>query len=90
MAAHVLAGLADNDRRTALSVIAGALVAAPPSPAADMPLTVLWGAEDRIVPRPDGPVLGVEPEVIAGAGHLPHVEAAGAVNRHIRAALEAE
>jgi pimeloyl-ACP methyl ester carboxylesterase len=51
-------------------------------------VNVLWGAEDRIVPLPDGLVLGVEPEVIVGAGHLPHVEAAGAVNRHIRAALE--
>lgn len=90
MAAHVLSGLADRDRRAALSVIAAALAAAPPPPSPDSPVTVLWGAEDRIVPFPAGPVLGVEPEVVAGAGHLPHVEAAGAVNRHIRAALESE
>jgi pimeloyl-ACP methyl ester carboxylesterase len=35
-------------------------------------------------------VLGIAPEVIPGAGHLPHVEKAGAVNRLIRAALEVE
>jgi pyruvate dehydrogenase E2 component (dihydrolipoamide acetyltransferase) len=90
MAAHVLAGLADHDRRAALSVIAAALAAAPPPPSAEVPVTVLWGADDRIVPLPQGRVLGVEPEVIPGAGHLPHVEAAGTVNRHIRAALEVQ
>ena len=50
-------------------------------------MTVLWGAEDRIAPLPGGRVLGVEPEVIAGAGHLPHVETAGAVNRRLAALL---
>jgi pyruvate dehydrogenase E2 component (dihydrolipoamide acetyltransferase) len=90
MAAHVLAGLADRDRRVALSLIGAALSAAPPPPSPDIHVSVLWGAEDRIVPLPRGPVLGIEPEVIAGAGHLPHVEAAGAVNRHIRMALEVQ
>jgi pyruvate dehydrogenase E2 component (dihydrolipoamide acetyltransferase) len=87
MAAHVLTGLADPDRRAALAVIAAALPHAPPPPEAGMPVTVLWGGEDRIVPLPGDRVLGVEPEVIGGAGHLPHVEAAGAVNRRLAALL---
>ena len=70
-----------------LSAIAAALPAAPPPPAAEAPLAVLWGAEDRIVPLPRDSVLGQDPEVIAGAGHLPHVEAAGAMNRRLAALL---
>jgi pyruvate dehydrogenase E2 component (dihydrolipoamide acetyltransferase) len=90
MAAHVLNGLADPDRRAALAIIATALPgAAPPAPVS-VPVTVLWGAEDRIAPLPGDRVLCVEPEVIANAGHLPHVEAAGTVNRLIRSALEVE
>lgn len=87
MAAHVLSGLADPGRRAALAAIAAALPAAPPPPAAEAPLALIWGAEDRIVPLPGGSVLGQDPEVIAGAGHLPHVEAAGAINRRLAALL---
>jgi pyruvate dehydrogenase E2 component (dihydrolipoamide acetyltransferase) len=87
MAAHVLSGLANPDRRAALALIATALPAAPPPPLPELPVSVLWGAEDLIAPLPGDRVLGVEPEVIPGAGHLPHVEASGAVNRRLAALL---
>ncbi len=87
MAAHVLAGLAEPARRAALAAIAAALPAAAPPPRLDGELTVLWGAEDRIVPPPPGLVLGVVPEFFAASGHVPHVEAAGAVNRRLVALL---
>jgi len=45
--------------------------------ALDAPVLVLWGAEDRIIPVPDGSGA----RVIEGAGHSPHMEAAGEVNR---------
>lgn len=89
MAAHVLAGLSDPERRRALATVAGALpgAAPPPAPALDCAVHVLWGAEDRIIPPPAGRALGIEPEMIPGAGHLPHVEAAGAVNRRLATLL---
>jgi pyruvate dehydrogenase E2 component (dihydrolipoamide acetyltransferase) len=87
MAAHVRAGLADPARRAALAAIAAALPAAGPPPEAAGAVTVLWGERDRIVPPPPGRVLGVAPEVIPGVGHLPHVEAAQAVNRRLVALL---
>jgi pyruvate dehydrogenase E2 component (dihydrolipoamide acetyltransferase) len=45
--------------------------------ALDAPVLVLWGAEDRIIPVPEG----AEARVLDGAGHSPHMEAAGEVNR---------
>lgn len=100
MAAHVLSGLADPARRAALARIAAALPGAALSGAdgsgagAEVGVevgaevgAVLWGSADRIVPAPGGMVLGVMPEIIAGAGHLPHAEAAGAVNRRLAAVL---
>ncbi len=91
MIQHVLSSLEAHGRRAALATVARALVAAAPAPAPPgAPVTVIWGEADRILPCPQGPVLGVAPEVIPGAGHLPHVEKAGAVNRLIRAALEVE
>lgn len=91
MVPHVLAALEAPGRRAALGTIAAALMAAPAAPSpARASVTVIWGEADRILPCPKGPVLGVEPHVIPGAGHLPHVEKAGAVNRLIRSALEAQ
>jgi len=46
-----------------------------------VPVTVVWGSSDRILPKPD---YGVE-EV--PAGHMLHMEAANDVLRHIRSAL---
>lgn len=88
MIPHVLSALEAPGRRVALATIAQALAGAEPAP---LPLgaqvSVLWGEADRILPCPQGPVLGVAPVVVPGAGHLPHVEKAGPVNRLIRAAL---
>jgi pyruvate dehydrogenase E2 component (dihydrolipoamide acetyltransferase) len=48
-----------------------------------VPLLVVWGQEDRIIPAeharhvPDG----AEVHVLEGSGHSPHMEAAGSVNR---------
>lgn len=49
----------------------------------DVPVTVIWGAEDRILPKPDGP--GTIDEV--PGGHMLHMEAANDVTRRIQAAL---
>lgn len=88
MADHVLSGLDDPDRRAALAAIASMLPMADPPPAPDdVDVTVLWGAEDRVIPPPDGPVLGISPEIVPRAGHLLHVEAAGAVNRRLATLL---
>jgi pyruvate dehydrogenase E2 component (dihydrolipoamide acetyltransferase) len=90
MVPHVLASLSVPGRRAALVTIAQALAAAGPAPAPDRAPTVIWGEADRVLPCPSGPVLGAAPHIIPGAGHLPHVEKAGAVNRLIRAALGAQ
>ena len=58
----------------AVALIATALPHAPPPPEVVAPVSVLWGAEDRIAPLPGARLLGVEPEVIAGAGHWLHAE----------------
>jgi pyruvate dehydrogenase E2 component (dihydrolipoamide acetyltransferase) len=47
------------------------------APEVDVPVLTIWGAEDRIIPP------GVADELIEGAGHSPHMEAAGEVNRLI-------
>jgi pyruvate dehydrogenase E2 component (dihydrolipoamide acetyltransferase) len=43
----------------------------------DVPTLVIWGAEDRVVPPADVE----DAHVIERAGHSPHMEAAGEVNR---------
>jgi pyruvate dehydrogenase E2 component (dihydrolipoamide acetyltransferase) len=45
----------------------------------DVPTLIVWGAADRVVP-PAEPQ-GAEVHLIEGAGHSPHMEAAGDVNR---------
>ena len=47
----------------------------------DVPVTVVWGSADRILPPPDGVGERVE------AGHMLHMEAANDVVRALRAAL---
>ena len=47
----------------------------------DVPVTVVWGGADRILPPPDGVGSRVE------AGHMLHMEAANDVVRAVRAAL---
>lgn len=49
----------------------------------NIPVTVIWGAKDRILParHADGLPPGVSVHVLAGAGHLPQMEKAAEVNR---------
>jgi pyruvate dehydrogenase E2 component (dihydrolipoamide acetyltransferase) len=47
------------------------------APDVDVPVLAIWGAEDRIIPP------GEADEIVEGAGHSPHMEAAGEVNRLI-------
>jgi pyruvate dehydrogenase E2 component (dihydrolipoamide acetyltransferase) len=47
--------------------------------ALDVPVLVIWGAQDRVISRPAG-----ELRVIEGAGHSPHIESAAEVNELIR------
>jgi pyruvate dehydrogenase E2 component (dihydrolipoamide acetyltransferase) len=59
----------------ALTTIAGAAFRDAELP--DVPTLIIWGAQDRVVPPAE--LEGVH--VIDGAGHSPHMEAAGEVNR---------
>ncbi len=51
-----------------------------------VPLTVLWGDQDRLIPLPPARRLPPQAPVhlIEGAGHLPHMEASGAVVSHLK------
>ena len=52
---------------------------------ATVPVQVLWGRSDSIVPpaHADGLPPAVAVHRVDGAGHMPHVEQAGAVNRRL-------
>lgn len=55
---------------------------------AGVPVTVIWGAEDAVIPQDhSGAVRGARVEVIAGAGHMVMMENAGRVNELIKAQL---
>lgn len=47
-----------------------------------VPVQLIWGADDRIVPPPPGDLIpaGIPFHLLPGAGHMPHVEAASRVN----------
>lgn len=49
----------------------------------DIPVLVIWGADDRILPpaHADAAPRSARIEIVAGAGHQPQLEAAGEVNR---------
>jgi pyruvate dehydrogenase E2 component (dihydrolipoamide acetyltransferase) len=60
----------------ALTTIAGAAFTGGELPS-DVPTLVIWGAQDQVLPP-----AGLEgAHVLEGAGHSPHMEAAGEVNR---------
>jgi pyruvate dehydrogenase E2 component (dihydrolipoamide acetyltransferase) len=61
----------------ALRTIAGAALGESADLPDDVPTLVIWGAADRVVP----PAEVEDAHVIEGAGHSPHMEAAGEVNR---------
>ena len=54
-----------------------------------VPLTVMWGSHDRLIPLPEARRLPPSAPVhlIDGAGHLPHMEASAAVVSHLKAFL---
>jgi pyruvate dehydrogenase E2 component (dihydrolipoamide acetyltransferase) len=56
-----------------------------------VPTQIIWGREDRIIPLAHAEALAdrVPIHVIDGAGHLPHMEKAGEVNRLIAGFLAA-
>jgi pyruvate dehydrogenase E2 component (dihydrolipoyllysine-residue acetyltransferase) len=56
-----------------------------PLAAAEVPVLVVWGSEDRIVPVGHASAMPARARVtiIEGQGHSPHMEAAGEVNRAI-------
>jgi pyruvate dehydrogenase E2 component (dihydrolipoamide acetyltransferase) len=60
-------------------------------PALPMPVQIIWGREDRIIPVAHAEALAarVPVHIIDGAGHLPHMEKAGEVNRLIERFLAA-
>jgi len=51
-----------------------------------VPLTLMWGDHDRLIPLPEARRLPPSAPVhlIDGAGHLPHMEASGAVVSHLK------
>jgi pyruvate dehydrogenase E2 component (dihydrolipoamide acetyltransferase) len=51
-----------------------------------MPVQVIWGRDDRIVPVAHAALASppAEVHVLDDVGHLPHMEKAGEVNRLIR------
>lgn len=48
-----------------------------------LPVTVIWGLEDQIIPasHTEGLPANIKPHLLPGAGHMPHLEKAGEVNR---------
>jgi pyruvate dehydrogenase E2 component (dihydrolipoamide acetyltransferase) len=67
----------------ALRTIAAAALESSAELPDDIPVLVIWGAEDRVVPVAEREDL----QVLQGAGHSPHMEAAGEVNRLIEGFL---
>jgi pyruvate dehydrogenase E2 component (dihydrolipoamide acetyltransferase) len=55
-----------------------------------VPVLVVWGEQDRILPTAHAQALAAHGrvEVLAGAGHSPHMEAANEVNRLVGAFLD--
>jgi pyruvate dehydrogenase E2 component (dihydrolipoyllysine-residue acetyltransferase) len=49
----------------------------------DVPILVIWGEQDQVLPAAHAEAApgGARVEVLSGAGHSPHMEAAGEVNR---------
>ena len=54
-----------------------------------MPIQVIWGRGDRIIPaaHADTVASSIQVHMLDGVGHLPHMERTGEVNRLLRAAL---
>ena len=55
-----------------------------------MPVQIIWGREDRIIPAAHGTALAskVPVHILESAGHLPHMEKSAEVNRLIASFVE--
>jgi len=55
------------------------------------PVQLIWGSDDRIIPRAHAEALAaaLPVHIVDGAGHLPHMEKSGEVNRLIGRFIEA-
>ena len=70
-----------TDGRQAASIAAGVA-------AAGIPTTLIWGAEDAVIPSAQaGALAGARVEIIANAGHMVQMENAARVNELIKAQL---
>jgi pyruvate dehydrogenase E2 component (dihydrolipoamide acetyltransferase) len=67
----------------ALRTIAAAALESSAELPDDLPVLIVWGADDRVVPSAER----AEVQLLQGAGHSPHMEAAGEVNRLIEGFL---
>jgi hypothetical protein len=58
----------------------------------DVPVLVIWGAQDQVIPasHAEGLPAGVEVHVLDGQGHSPHMEAANECNRLMSSAVDSE
>ena len=79
-------GVTEALRAIAAAVFPGGRQASPVAPAlagADIPVLVVWGTADRIIPVAQAQAAppGSRVELLQGAGHSPHMESAGDVNR---------
>lgn len=90
MVEGALASKRIDGAQAALEAIAGACLgeddARADLAALRVPVLLLWGAADRVVPPPGG----LDARIVGGAGHLPHMDAAGMIvtdmSRHIASA----
>jgi pyruvate dehydrogenase E2 component (dihydrolipoamide acetyltransferase) len=55
----------------------------------DIPMLVVWGSEDRVIPvaQVDAAPPSAQVQLVHGTGHSPHMEAAGEVNRLVEGFL---
>ena len=56
-----------------------------------VPIQLIWGEDDRIIPPAHAEALAarLEVHIVDGVGHLPHMEKSGEVNRLIGRFIEA-
>jgi pyruvate dehydrogenase E2 component (dihydrolipoamide acetyltransferase) len=74
----LLATLLDGDKQRADSAAAVAAIGGA------VPIMVIWGAEDRVIPAAQAEsVAGAARRVVDGAGHMPHMERAAEVQAGI-------
>ncbi|WP_374381301.1 acetoin dehydrogenase dihydrolipoyllysine-residue acetyltransferase subunit [Dongia sp.] len=55
--------------------------------AAEIPVAVIWGERDAVIPPPAKDIAGVAMHYLSDIGHMPHLEAAEAVNAILSAQM---